>query len=104
MNILINGKKYPVEVKLTQKAKSRGMMGRKHLEGGMLFIFNNPKEQYFWMKMRQYLLSISSDYYKSQNIVRNYFFYLKTNTIHLNFIKKNRKLFLSYMVRLILRS
>jgi uncharacterized protein len=50
MNILINGKKYPVEVKLTQKAKSRGMMGRKHLEGGMLFIFNNPKEQYFWMK------------------------------------------------------
>lgn len=50
MNVMINGKKYPVEIKLTQKAKSQGMMGRNSLDGGMLFIFNYPNTQSFWMK------------------------------------------------------
>jgi uncharacterized membrane protein (UPF0127 family) len=50
MNVIINGKKYPVEVKLTQKAKSMGMMNRNHLDGGMLFMFNYPSNQSFWMK------------------------------------------------------
>jgi uncharacterized membrane protein (UPF0127 family) len=50
MNVIINGKKYPLEVKLTRKAKSQGMMNRDHLDGGMLFIFDYPSDQYFWMK------------------------------------------------------
>lgn len=50
MNILINDKKYPLEIKLTPKEKLKGMMNRKSLNGGMLFIFDEPQEQSFWMK------------------------------------------------------
>ena len=50
MYIVLNDKKYPLEVKYTSKSKSQGMMGRKNLNGGMLFIFNEPENQSFWMK------------------------------------------------------
>jgi uncharacterized membrane protein (UPF0127 family) len=50
MNVIINNKKYPVEVKLTRKGKSQGMMDRDYLDGAMLFVFNYPTNQTFWMK------------------------------------------------------
>lgn len=50
MNILVNDKKYPLEIKITPKEKSKGMMNRHNLNGGMLFIFDEPGEQSFWMK------------------------------------------------------
>jgi uncharacterized membrane protein (UPF0127 family) len=50
MNILLNDKKYPLEIKVTPKEKSKGMMNRHNLNGGMLFIFDEPQEQTFWMK------------------------------------------------------
>jgi uncharacterized membrane protein (UPF0127 family) len=50
MFVLINDKEYPLEVKITSKGKSQGMMGRNKLNGGMLFLFDEPKEQSFWMK------------------------------------------------------
>lgn len=58
MNILVNGKEYPLEVKVTQKSKAQGMMGRNKLNGGMLFIFDKPQTHSFWMKDCLVLLDI----------------------------------------------
>ena len=40
----------PLEIMDTHNKRSQGMMGRKNLEGGMLFIFPHVQELSFWMK------------------------------------------------------
>ena len=50
MELSINRKTIPVEVMETPSQKSLGMMGRKKLNGGMLFNFPDVREQSFWMK------------------------------------------------------
>lgn len=50
MKLTINNKEVPVEIMDTPEKISRGMMGRDHLEGGMLFMFDNAGERSFWMK------------------------------------------------------
>jgi hypothetical protein len=45
-------KKYeiPLEVMDTPNKRNQGMMGRKNLRGGMIFIFPHVQELSFWMK------------------------------------------------------
>lgn len=50
MELSINRKTLPIEVMKTPSQKSLGMMGRKKLNGGMLFLFPDVREQSFWMK------------------------------------------------------
>ena len=50
MKITLNNKEIPVEIMDTPNAISTGMMGRDHLEGGMLFLFDGVGERSFWMK------------------------------------------------------
>lgn len=50
MELSINGNILPIEVMSTPTQKSLGMMDRKKLNGGMLFIFSDIQEQSFWMK------------------------------------------------------
>jgi len=50
MELLINGNTLPIQLMATPAQKSLGMMGRKNLNGGMLFIFPDVQEQSFWMK------------------------------------------------------
>ena len=40
MNVILNNKVVPVEIMDTPNSISTGMMGRNHLDGGMLFIFD----------------------------------------------------------------
>lgn len=40
----------PLEVMDTPNRREMGMMGRKNLNGGMIFLFSDVKEQTFWMK------------------------------------------------------
>jgi uncharacterized membrane protein (UPF0127 family) len=40
----------PLEVMDTPNKRNQGMMGRKNLQGGMLFIFPHIQELSFWMK------------------------------------------------------
>ncbi len=44
--------KFDVELALTQEEQMKGLMHRKELAkgAGMLFFFNEPREQRFWMK------------------------------------------------------
>ena len=50
MKVTINNKEIPVEIMDTPEKISRGMMGRDHLDGGMLFLFDKAGERSFWMK------------------------------------------------------
>eukprot|EP01050_Picozoa_sp_SAG11_P001444 SAG11_NODE_62_length_19006_cov_6.513143_15_plen_105_part_00 len=50
MNVILNNKEIPVEIMDTPNSISTGMMGRDHLEGGMLFVFEDVGERSFWMK------------------------------------------------------
>jgi len=50
MELSIGKNILPIEVMDTPRKKILGMMGRKNLDGGMLFTFPNIKEQSFWMK------------------------------------------------------
>lgn len=50
MNVIINDTTIPVEVMRTPSSIQTGMMGRDHLDGGMLFLFSDVSERSFWMK------------------------------------------------------
>ena len=50
MNAIINNQEIPLEIMSTPNAKATGMMGRDHLDGGMLFAFEEIGERSFWMK------------------------------------------------------
>ena len=50
MKVTINNKEIPVEIMDTPEKISRGMMGRDHLDGGMIFLFDKAAERSFWMK------------------------------------------------------
>ena len=50
MKAYINNQPIPLEIRGTPNAKSIGMMGRKNLNGGMLFPFDSIGERSFWMK------------------------------------------------------
>jgi uncharacterized membrane protein (UPF0127 family) len=49
MNVIINNKEIPLEVMDTPSSIRTGMMGRDHLDGGMLFMFDDVSERSFWM-------------------------------------------------------
>lgn len=46
----INDVKIPVEIAITQQEKEKGLISRTNLTGGMLFIYNDEAQRYFWMK------------------------------------------------------
>tara|TARA_R100001509_G_C4866497_1_gene215221 strand:- start:1036 stop:1371 length:336 start_codon:yes stop_codon:yes gene_type:complete len=50
MNVIIDNKQIPLEIMSTPNAISTGMMGRKNMDGGMLFLFPEVAERSFWMK------------------------------------------------------
>ena len=50
MKASINNQLIPLEIKNSPNSKSIGMMGRKELNGGMLFPFDSIGERSFWMK------------------------------------------------------
>jgi len=50
MNVILNRKVLPLEIMSSPNAISTGMMGRKSLNGGMLFLFSDVAERSFWMK------------------------------------------------------
>ena len=50
MELSIGKKILPIEVMNTPTQKTLGMMGRKNIDGGMLFTFPDIQEQSFWMK------------------------------------------------------
>ena len=50
MKLLQKGYEIPLEIVKTPTQRNRGMMGRKSLDGGMLFLFPNIQELSFWMK------------------------------------------------------
>jgi len=50
MNINLDNKELPLEIMDTPNAITTGMMGRKYLDGGMLFVFPEISERSFWMK------------------------------------------------------
>ena len=50
MKITLNNKEIGVEIMDTPNSISTGMMGREHLDGGMLFVFDKVGERSFWMK------------------------------------------------------
>lgn len=59
--IELGGQKLTVEIADTNESRSHGLMGRKNLnEGeGMLFVFERPEVQSFWMKNTLIPLSIA---------------------------------------------
>lgn len=64
--------KIPLEVMDTPNKRHQGMMGRKNLNGGMLFIFADIQELSFWMK--NCLISLDIIFIKDNtvtNIVKN---------------------------------
>jgi uncharacterized protein len=50
MELSIGKNTLPIEVRDTPTQIQLGMMGRKKLVGGMLFVFSEVREQSFWMK------------------------------------------------------
>ena len=50
MKLIQEGHEIPLEIMKTPNQRNSGMMGRKSLEGGMLFLFPNIQELSFWMK------------------------------------------------------
>ena len=50
MKIQLNGEILKAEVMDTPYKRSIGMMGRKELDGAMVFLFGNVGERSFWMK------------------------------------------------------
>ena len=50
MKLIQKGYEIPVEIMKTPNQRNSGMMGRKSLDGGMLFLFPNIQELSFWMK------------------------------------------------------
>lgn len=50
MELSIGKNVLPLEVMDTPHKRKLGMMGRKKLNGGMIFLFPNIQEQSFWMK------------------------------------------------------
>ena len=50
MKIQLNGEILKAEVMDTPSKRSIGMMGRKELDGAMVFPFGNVGERSFWMK------------------------------------------------------
>lgn len=50
MELIVGKYNLPLEVMDTPTRRTIGMMGRKKLDGGMVFLFPNIKEQSFWMK------------------------------------------------------
>ncbi len=60
INFFINNSQFLVEVAQTNAEKSLGLSGREGLNtnAGMLFIFNKPSKQYFWMKDMKFPIDI----------------------------------------------
>jgi len=50
MKLIQKGYEIPLEIMKTPNQRNSGMMGRKSLNGGMLFLFPNIQELSFWMK------------------------------------------------------
>jgi|6_EtaG_2_1085325.scaffolds.fasta_scaffold43886_2 hypothetical protein len=50
MKLIQKGYEIPLEIMKTPTQRNKGMMGRKSLEGGMLFLFRDIQELSFWMK------------------------------------------------------
>ena len=50
-DIVIAGEKFRLEIAANEPAREKGLMGRDHIDpnGGMLFIYPQPKELSFWM-------------------------------------------------------
>lgn len=59
--ITIGKETMKVEIANSDEARTKGLMGRKHLAGGsgMLFVFDQPKILSFWMKNTEIPLSIA---------------------------------------------
>ena len=60
INFFINDKQFLVEVAQSDAQKSLGLSDREGLNqnAGMLFIFNKPSKQYFWMKDMKFPIDI----------------------------------------------
>lgn len=56
--VKINDVIVPVEIAKTREEKTKGLMFREKLEGGMLFVFNTTKPLSFWMKNTKIPLDI----------------------------------------------
>jgi hypothetical protein len=50
MKLIQKGYEIPLEIMKTPNQRNKGMMGRKSLNGGMLFLFPDIQELSFWMK------------------------------------------------------
>jgi len=46
----INGLTIPLELAITREEKEKGLMFRKELSGGLIFVFEKEIPMYFWMK------------------------------------------------------
>ncbi len=60
INFFINDKQFLVEVAQSDAQKSLGLSGREGLNqnAGMLFVFNKPSKQFFWMKGMKFTIDI----------------------------------------------
>lgn len=60
IDLFINDKQFLVEVAQTDAQKSLGLSDREGLNqnAGMLFVFNKPSRQYFWMKDMKFPIDI----------------------------------------------
>lgn len=50
MELIVGKYNIPLEVMVTPRQRTIGMMGRHKLDGGMIFLFSDIKEKSFWMK------------------------------------------------------
>ncbi len=58
--VFIAGKKIPVEIASTPEEQRQGLSGREKLEknSGMLFVFPDKKQRFFWMKNMRFPIDI----------------------------------------------
>ncbi|MBI5065729.1 DUF192 domain-containing protein [Candidatus Woesearchaeota archaeon] len=71
---IIHDLKIPLELAVTNEERSKGLMFRESLEGGMLFIFEKKESLYFWMKNTKIPLDIIflDDSYKIVDLKQNF--------------------------------
>ncbi len=55
---VINDFNIPLELAVSNEERSKGLMFRESLEGGMLFVFEKEEPLYFWMKNTKIPLDI----------------------------------------------
>ncbi|MBN2420691.1 DUF192 domain-containing protein [Candidatus Woesearchaeota archaeon] len=63
----INDISIPVELAVTGEQQKIGLMNRTSLEGGMLFIYDNEAQRYFWMKNT--LIPLDIIYINEKNMI-----------------------------------